>query len=193
MSQLPLYHKNTKYKRSSSAGGSFKLSEAHLLMFLFLTFTLAWCVLVVYMPESQTSDTGFEATYQKFIHRSLESSPSEDIPAPPKILLPDDPQSNPVHVTTPTSKKTPETVKTPLTDSPTLSTSSTNREPDLGMSDQVTIKRREKVKEVQRSVYTCTLLRNYNFITIHMYMYMYLRKVSFIEGVHYMYMYMFST
>lgn len=71
-------------------------------MFLFLTFSLAWFVLILYMPETQTLDTGFDATYDKFHRKSPnglkplsfpnkeeESYPDIDNPRPPALVTMD--------------------------------------------------------------------------------------------------------
>ena len=72
MSVLPSYHKNGRTFGPNGKGAirGLKFREIHLLIFLFVTFSFAWCLLVLYMPEMQTTDTSFEATYKKFIHRS---------------------------------------------------------------------------------------------------------------------------
>lgn len=182
--QLPLYHKNTRPKRGGTTNGSFKLKEAHLMMFLFLTFSLAWCVLIVYMPVSQTTDTGFEATYQKFIHRSLESSPSDDIAAPPKISLPHKPDGGPiklVRATTPTLMVTSAT--TTQSNSPvqqTISTSMngiTNNQYDSSNA----VERREKVKEVCTCIYIQYIHHKYN---VHMYILLNLFQCFFLLYFH---------
>ena len=72
MSMLQSYHKNGRTFGPNGKGAirGLKFREIHLLIFLFMTFSFAWCLLVLYMPEMQTTDTSFEATYKKFIHRS---------------------------------------------------------------------------------------------------------------------------
>ena len=72
MSMLPSYYKNGRTFGPNGKGAirGLKFREIHLLIFLFVTFSFAWCLLVLYMPEMQTTDTSFEATYKKFIHRS---------------------------------------------------------------------------------------------------------------------------
>ena len=99
MSQLPLYHRNDRVS-GANRRGEFRFGEAHLLMFLFLTFSLAWFVLVLYMPDAQTLDTGFEATYNKFHRKSPNglkplSFPKEDDDRNPSFTHHDQDSDNP--------------------------------------------------------------------------------------------------
>ena len=185
MSQLlPTHYKHggTLNNQGRKINLPLRLREAHLLLFLFLTFSLAWCVLVVYMPETQTSDTGFEATYQKFIHRSLDSIETENKQStlatltggnsnhdmgPPKIF-------RPPSVNQTSNSRTPRMF-------PSVSTGVAIKGPpqpqdssnDQNMnSDEVNLGRKEKVKEVCYVVgllcdrHTCFKWYMYKFLAV---------------------------
>ncbi len=113
-------------------------------MVVFLTFTLAWCILVMYMPDHQTTDTGFEATYNKFIHRTLEevhstdnADPGGNQPLPPKLNAP-------------LSAKPPIFVTRPNNDAtlPSRDTAASFTQDKDVQVDEISEKRKQKVKEV---------------------------------------------
>ena len=104
------------------------------------------------MPQTQTIDSGFEATYQKFIHRSLEEVRTTD------IADTDGENVDPPKLNVPLSKEPPIFIKTPPSESTTdngLTLPSEGTEVSLSSlpskaveSDLIAQERKQKVKEV---------------------------------------------
>lgn len=173
-SSLPLFYKHGRTVGPSGRPRSpVKSKETYLLVALLIMFIIAWCALIMYLPDIQAKDSSsFKSAYDTFIHRVPLSSHDGLSSESTLDTLPHTDSSEP-HVTQVihTSKESTETntsktakisrIKTekPVSDHETQKTENGNsKETGTSPSDSnlsETQKRQEKVKQVL--IYICVV------------------------------------
>lgn len=166
-SSLPLYYKHGRTVGPPGRPRSpVKSKETYLLVALLIMFIIAWCALIMYLPEIQAKDsTSFKNAYDTFIHRVPLSS-HDGLSSESTLVTPSHTDNSESHVTQVihTSKEGTETnnsrtakigrlnTEKPVSDHETQKTENGNSKEtgtlpsDSNLSE--TQKRQEKIKQV---------------------------------------------